>query len=117
MNEDRFAKMMEGVRQGADYLKGLAKPSRTFEVTVEIPDVRNIRSKLRVSQPEFARMLGISVRTLQNWEQKRRVPEGPARVLLAVAEAYPEEVRSVSQRLAQQNETKESKKPETATAE
>ena len=102
MNEDRFNKMMEGVKQGAAYLKGLAKPSRVFEVTVVVPDVKNIRSKLRVSQPEFARMLGISVRTLQNREQKRRVPEGPARVLLAVAAAYPEEVREVSRKLAEE---------------
>jgi putative transcriptional regulator len=62
-------------------------------------------------------MLGISVRTLQNWEQKRRVPEGPARVLLAVAEAYPEDVRSVSQLLAKRNCTKQLNKPEKATAE
>jgi putative transcriptional regulator len=105
MNEDRFEKMMEGVKQGAAYLKGLKKPSRVFEVTVIIPDVKDIRSKLKVSQPEFARMLGISVRTLQNWEQKRRVPEGPARVLLELAAAYPERVREVSEKLAQEKVT------------
>lgn len=105
MNEDRFEKMMEGVKQGAAYLKGQQEPSRVFEVTVLIPDAKNIRRKLKVSQPEFARMMGISVRTLQNWEQKRRVPEGPARVLLALAEAYPERVREVSRKLAEERAT------------
>jgi len=104
MNEDRFKKMMEGVKQGAEYLKGRTKPSRVFEVTVSVPDVKGIRSKLKVSQPEFAEMLGISVRTLQNWEQKRRVPEGPARILLELAAAYPNQVREVSRKIAGQRE-------------
>jgi putative transcriptional regulator len=101
VNEDRFNKMMEGVKQGADYLKGLSKPSPVFKVTVSVPDVKGIRSKLKVTQPEFAQMLGISVRTLQNWEQKRRVPEGPARILLELAAAYPNQVREVSQKVAE----------------
>lgn len=105
MREDRFSRMMEGMKQGADYLKGLTKPSRRFEVTAVVPDVKGIRGKLRASQSEFARMLGISVRTLQNWEQKRRVPEGPARVLLAIAEAYPEQLREVSRKIVEQRAT------------
>ncbi|MBM3300350.1 MAG: helix-turn-helix domain-containing protein [Deltaproteobacteria bacterium] len=97
--------MMEGVKQGADYLKGLAKPSGVFKVTALIPDAREIRGNLKVSQPEFAEMLGISVRTLQNWEQKRRVPDGPARVLLALAATYPDQVREVSRKIAEQAPT------------
>lgn len=44
-----------------------------------------IRARLKKSQSEFAAMIGVSVSTLQNWEQERRVPEGPARALLKVA--------------------------------
>ena len=99
MNEDRFSRMMEGVRQGAEILKGPGQPSNACKVTVQVPDVKNIRDKLNVSQSEFAQMLGISVRTLQNWEQKHRLPVGPARVLLEVAAAYPDQVRKVSRRI------------------
>ena len=102
MNEDRFNRMMEGVKQGAEILKGPGQPSNSFKVTVQVPDVRSIREKLNVSQSEFAQMLGISVRTLQNREQKHRLPVGPARVLLEVAAAYPDQVRKVSGRILDQ---------------
>ncbi len=91
--------MMEGVKQGAEILKSLGQPSDTCKVTIQVPDVKNIREKLHVSQSEFAQMLGISVRTLQNWEQKHRLPVGPARVLLEVAAAYPDQVRKVSRKI------------------
>ena len=99
MDDDRFERMMEGMKQGASILKGLTKPSQTYKVTVKVPDIKNIREKLNVSQPEFAEMLGISVRTLQNWEQKHRLPGGPARILLEVAAAYPDQVRQVSRKI------------------
>jgi putative transcriptional regulator len=102
MNEQDFERLMEGVKQGAEYLKGLRKSSRTHKVTVRIPDVKNIREKLRVSQAEFAGMLGISVRTLQNWEQKRRVPDGPARILIELAATYPNQVRKVARKVLEQ---------------
>ncbi|MEW6113324.1 MAG: helix-turn-helix domain-containing protein [Thermodesulfobacteriota bacterium] len=115
MKDDRFDKMMEGVKQGAAYLKGSGRPSRVFEVKVKVPDAKGIRGKLKISQPEFARMLGISVRTLQNWEQKRRVPDGPARVLLALAAAYPEQVREVSRKIvARKGEEKDAASPKGA---
>ena len=50
------------------------------------------RQQLRQTQAEFAHMIGVSVATLQNWEQGRRRPEGPARALLRVAAANPEAV-------------------------
>jgi putative transcriptional regulator len=59
------------------------------------PDVKSIRAKLGVSQPEFAAILGISFGALENWEQKRRVPKGPPRVLLKIAEGHPEIVWEV----------------------
>jgi putative transcriptional regulator len=55
-------------------------------------DVKAVRQRLGKSQAEFARMIGVSVATLQNWEQGRRRPEGPARALLKVAAANPEAV-------------------------
>ncbi|HEV2949996.1 MAG TPA: helix-turn-helix domain-containing protein [Gemmataceae bacterium] len=64
---------------------GEIKPSRVTQFAP--PDVRAIRRRLDQSQTEFARMIGVSVATLQNWEQGRRQPEGPARALLKVAAA------------------------------
>jgi putative transcriptional regulator len=98
MNEERFNKMMEGIRQGAECLKGKREPSRLFKVTIQIPDVKSVRSKLGASQSEFAEIMGISKRTVQNWEQKLRVPSGPARVLLNIAAAYPEVLRKISKK-------------------
>ena len=48
-----------------------------------------IRNEYGLSQDQFASLLGISVRTLQNWEQGRRTPQGPAKVLLRVAARHP----------------------------
>jgi len=58
----------------------------------KITILKNIRKKLHVSQSKFAYMIGVSIDTLQNWEQGRRNPEGPALALLKVAETDPETV-------------------------
>ena len=63
---------------------------------VEMPravDVSEIRKGLGLSQPEFARFMGVSVATLRNWEQGRREPHGSARSLLLVAARQPAAVR------------------------
>jgi putative transcriptional regulator len=65
-------------------------PSRVFEFAE--PDVRLIRERYGLTQEKFARLLGISVATLRNWEQGRRKPEGAARILLQVAVRHPEAV-------------------------
>lgn len=88
MKDDLFQELLESVREGGAVLRGEATPSRRVEI--EAPDVAGVRSSYGLSQEEFAVLLGISVRTLQNWEQGRRRPHGPARVLLRVAEEHPE---------------------------
>jgi putative transcriptional regulator len=60
-----------------------------------VPDVKAIRHKLGLSQAEFARQFGFSVRTVQQWEQKRAVPDRPARILLRVIETAPKAVERV----------------------
>jgi len=59
---------------------------------MEPQDIKHIRQGYDLTQSQFAALLGISVGTLRNWEQGRRVPEGPARVLLQVAAKHPEAV-------------------------
>lgn len=63
-------------------------------VTVfEVPDVPAIRKKLGFTQEQFAESFGVSIGTLRNWEQGARIPEGPARVLLAVIDREPAAVK------------------------
>jgi len=93
MKEELFDELVASVREGGKFLRGKAKPARSF--TVEVPNVKKIRSSYKLSQPEFAALMGISVKTLQNWEQGRRAPEGAARVLLQVAAKHPEVIWDV----------------------
>jgi len=90
MNDELFEEQLESVREGGAILRGVQEASRRFEI--EEPDVAAVREGYGLSQAQFAAMLGISVRTLQNWEQGRRRPHGPARVLLRVAEQHPDAV-------------------------
>ena len=93
MKKDVFEELLESVRQGGQIMRGERKPSRVF--SAEEPDARKIRQLYGLSQEKFARLIGISVATLRNWEQGRRSPEGPAKVLLRVAAKHPEAVLDV----------------------
>lgn len=93
MKDELFEELLESVKQGAAIMKGEAEPGRTF--TFDKPDVQAIRQQYGLSQAKFAQLLGISVSTLRNWEQGRRHPEGPARVLLQVAAKHPEAILDV----------------------
>ena len=88
MKDEMFEQLLASVREGGAILRGEANPSRRFDV--KGPDVKRIRAKYKLSQQQFAVLLGISAATVKNWEQGRRTPEGPARVLLQVAEKHPE---------------------------
>lgn len=93
MKADVFEELLESVRQGGEILRGERAPSRVFGVSE--PSARKIRRSYGLSQDKFAKLMGISVATLRNWEQGRRSPEGPARVLLRVAAKHPEAVLDV----------------------
>ena len=93
MKDELFAELLESVREGAAIFRGEMEPSRTLKF--DVPDVQNIRKQYNLSQKQFASFLGISTSTLRNWEQGRRTPEGPARVLLHVAAKHPEAVWDV----------------------
>jgi putative transcriptional regulator len=90
MKDELFEELLTSVREGGRILRGRTKASRSFEI--KEPDVLAIRERYALSQDQFASLLGISVRTLQNWEQGRRRPRGPARVLLRVAAKHPDAI-------------------------
>lgn len=80
--------ILEGVRAIKAHKAG-EKTLRTHSLKEPAPP-QVIRAKLRLSQTAFAGLLGVSVRTVQDWEQGRRKPSGPAEVLLRIAEQKPE---------------------------
>jgi len=82
---------------GREILEGLREIKRGSHARVtNIPDVGRIREKTGLSQERFATLLGVSVRTLQDWEQGRRAPSGAARTLLMVADKNPRALLDVA---------------------
>ncbi|WP_419856214.1 helix-turn-helix domain-containing protein [Candidatus Poriferisodalis sp.] len=84
-----FDKIKAGLRDAEAYLDGERSGFVTHEVVVAEPDVRAIRARTGLSQDAFARSIGVAPSTLRNWEQGRRRPQGPARVLLALLDQQP----------------------------
>ena len=82
--------MTENRDIGAEILYGIRelKQGKTGRV-LNVPPVAEIRQKTGLSQSKFAALLGVSVRTLQDWEQGRRAPSGAARTLLLIAHKNP----------------------------
>ncbi|MCL4548328.1 MAG: helix-turn-helix domain-containing protein [Bacteroidetes bacterium] len=90
MKDELFYELQKSIKEGGKILKSKKKPSREFNF--DNPDPKSIREQLGLSQNKFAKLLGISLSTLQNWEQGRRKPDGPAKVLLNIAANYPEAI-------------------------
>ena len=113
MNKERFEELSEALRQAKAVRRGEAAPSRVWSVTRNAhgqlqrrqldpkeyqqkqraewtKTIAATRTRLRLSQNKFAALLGISVKTLHNWEQGQRKPTGAARILLRVASRHPE---------------------------
>jgi putative transcriptional regulator len=82
---------------GAEILEGLREIKRgEAGRTTLYPAVADIRNRVGLSQAQFARLMSVSVRTLQEWEQGRRAPSGPARTLLAIADKNPQALLDVA---------------------
>jgi len=88
MDKDLFDQLHQSMKEAVAIAKGDMQPSRVF--TVEPPDVKAVREKIGLSQAMFAAMIGVKVKTLQNWEQHRRNPTGAAAALLTIFERKPE---------------------------
>jgi len=100
MRKDLFDELLESVKEAKAISQGRKAPSRAFSAEEILHgqhlDVATLRKHFKLSQSKFAALLGISVDTLQNWEQKRRQPDGPAKVLLRIAATHPEALLSAS---------------------
>jgi putative transcriptional regulator len=89
---DAFKSIETGLQEALAHARG--EPAGTVhEIELPDPDVQAIRARTGLSQSEFARSIGVKKGTLLNWEQRRRSPEGPARVLLALIDKDPQIVQ------------------------
>lgn len=83
------AELLEAVRD-----MKVGRAARTTQV--EVPNAADARARVGLSQSQFATLLGVSVRTLQNWEQGRSQPSGAAQTLIRVAMTAPQVLRAVA---------------------
>lgn len=90
MEKKLFEELVESMRQHEEIRRGERAPSREFHFNAT--RVKEIRAITGLSQPKFARLLGIDVGTLRNWEQGHREPTGPAKALLRAIKANPKAV-------------------------
>ena len=82
---------------GLEILEGIREIKRgEHGRVIKVPSVSTIRESTGLSQSRFAQLLGVSVRTLQEWEQGRRAPSGAARTLLIIAAKNPQALRDVA---------------------
>jgi putative transcriptional regulator len=94
------ARIIEGMEEAVAIMRGEADP-RTYRVHIPAAiDTAAIRKRLKLTQKEFAARYRIPVATLRDWEQGRRVPDAPARALIAAIREEPEAVRRALKRAA-----------------
>jgi len=117
MKKELFNELCQSLREAGAIRRGEALAARVTKVEPAVTGVKRsrinpkafaadaktaagqiqaLRESLRLSQAKFSALLGISVDTLQNWEQGRRSPTGPAKVLLKVAALHPEVILEVA---------------------
>ncbi|MBR4877160.1 MAG: helix-turn-helix domain-containing protein [Rhodocyclaceae bacterium] len=88
MEQALFDDLVQSLKEAKAIRRGEMPASRRFKV--EAPDAKSVREQIGLSQSEFARVMRVSVKTLQNWEQHRRRPTGPAAALLKIMQSAPD---------------------------
>lgn len=88
MDKTLFESLKQSLKQAAAIRRGELAPGRVTEIST--PDAKSVRTRIGLSQSEFAQLIGVKVATLRNWEQHRRQPTGPAAALLTIVEKEPE---------------------------
>ena len=94
MNKQHFDQLVKGVREMKRHMaRKRVRGAKTTELPA--PDVRTIREAAKISQSQFAKLIGVNLRTLQNWEQQRTRPTGPARALLKIVASNPKAIEAL----------------------
>ncbi|MDY0072865.1 MAG: helix-turn-helix domain-containing protein [Thauera sp.] len=94
MNEKSFEELLDSVRDMGRHMRGEDVVGLRAQEFPE-PDVRAIRERTGLSQSRFAYLIGVKPKTLQNWEQRRVRPAGPARALLKIVDANPDALLAI----------------------
>lgn len=97
MKPKLFDELAQSIKEGGEILRGTRPASRIFDHGSR---VKLLREKLGQSQSEFAALLHVPISTLQNWEQGRRKPQGPAQALLLMVEKMPVETVRILRKMA-----------------
>ena len=90
MKNEHFNELIASIKEAGKIKRSEIEASRIYEFPE--PDVKAIREAIGFSQSKFAALIGVNIRTLQNWEQGHRHPTGPAKVLLRLVQADPKAV-------------------------
>jgi putative transcriptional regulator len=88
MDKTLFEDLKQSLKEAAAIRRGELTSGRVTEISA--PDAKSIRTKIGLSQSEFAQLIGVKVATLRNWEQHRRHPTGAAAALLTIVEKEPD---------------------------
>lgn len=88
MDKHHFEQLVKGVREMKRHMAG-KRVAGIKTTELDVPNVRQIRESAKISQSQFAKLIGVSIKTLQNWEQERTKPTGPARALLKIVASDP----------------------------
>lgn len=86
---DVFKSIEQGLKEAIAHANASRETVKIHEIHIPDTNVQNIRARTGLSQSEFAKSIGVKKSMLLNWEQKRRSPDGPARVLLALIDKDP----------------------------
>ena len=92
-----YESLIAGLNEAIAFASGKDTGAVVHAIAVPTVDVAKIRANTGLSQSAFAKSIGVAKGTLLNWEQGRREPEGPAKVLLRVAAKHPEALLSIAQ--------------------
>lgn len=99
MDKTHFAQLVQGVQEMKRHIRDSTAGGKVVRgaVATELPapDVRVIREAAQISQSQFAKLIGVNLRTLQNWEQHRTRPTGPARALLKIVAINPKAIEAL----------------------
>jgi putative transcriptional regulator len=99
MDKEHFDQLVKGVKEMKRHIQesSAGKTVRgVVSAELPVPDVRVIREAAHISQSQFAKLIGVNLRTLQNWEQHRTRPTGPARALLKIVASSPQSHRGAA---------------------
>jgi putative transcriptional regulator len=97
MKDELFQELVESVKEAGEIRRGAREPARVTEV--DPSEIMAFRKAQGLSRHEFAEVLCVTERTLESWEQRRRSPSGPARMLLQVAMRHPKTVIKTAREL------------------